>query len=206
MSKTRGRRVEDSNGHGPIPEARTDLSTVLRARRIGIETNLDPVVFLRYDSHVCKSEGFQLQSRVEVSSGERRILATLHIVTSDILAHGHIGLSDTAWRNLGVREGDLIRLAHPKAVQSFSRVRSKIYGGRFSETDAKAIIDDVVEGNYSDLELASFVTACAGDHLDLDEVIAMTRAMVDAGSRLVWDRQPVVDKHCVGGLPGNRTT
>src|ERR1019366_3069308 len=36
--------------------------------------------------------------------------------------------------------------------------------------------------------------------------IALTRAMVDVGRRLQWDANPVVDKHCVGGLPGNRTT
>jgi len=30
--------------------------------------------------------------------------------------------------------------------------------------------------------------------------------MIDAGSRLSWPHDIVVDKHCVGGLPGNRTT
>ncbi len=30
--------------------------------------------------------------------------------------------------------------------------------------------------------------------------------MRDAGARLDWGRGPVLDKHCVGGLPGNRTT
>jgi thymidine phosphorylase len=30
--------------------------------------------------------------------------------------------------------------------------------------------------------------------------------MTDAGERLSWDARPIVDKHCVGGLPGNRTT
>jgi thymidine phosphorylase len=30
--------------------------------------------------------------------------------------------------------------------------------------------------------------------------------MLDAGERLQWDRGPIMDKHCIGGLPGNRTT
>ena len=30
--------------------------------------------------------------------------------------------------------------------------------------------------------------------------------MIDVGERLDWGRNLVVDKHCVGGLPGNRTT
>lgn len=30
--------------------------------------------------------------------------------------------------------------------------------------------------------------------------------MVDSGERLKWHSKIIVDKHCVGGLPGNRTT
>src|SRR3546814_18708789 len=33
----------------------------------------------------------------------------------------------------------------------------------------------------------------------------LTHAMVDAGKRLSWPQQVIVDKHSVGGLPGNRT-
>jgi len=36
--------------------------------------------------------------------------------------------------------------------------------------------------------------------------IRLTRAMVTTGSRLDWGDQPIADKHCIGGLPGNRTT
>src|SRR5690606_5558627 len=44
-----------------------------------------------------------------------------------------------------------------------------------------------------------------------DEVVSLTRAMIDAGRRIEWPRNGgsrdlVVDKHCVGGLLGNRTT
>jgi thymidine phosphorylase len=42
--------------------------------------------------------------------------------------------------------------------------------------------------------------------MDKDEVVALTRAMVEVGDRLSWDARPIVDKHSVGGLPGNRTT
>ncbi len=30
--------------------------------------------------------------------------------------------------------------------------------------------------------------------------------MVNSGQTLTWAQERVVDKHCVGGLPGNRTT
>jgi thymidine phosphorylase len=42
--------------------------------------------------------------------------------------------------------------------------------------------------------------------MDIAETTSFTRAMINVGKRLQWSTHPVVDKHCVGGLPGNRTT
>jgi thymidine phosphorylase len=42
--------------------------------------------------------------------------------------------------------------------------------------------------------------------MDVGEMIGLTGAMVEAGERLAWASPVVLDKHCVGGLPGNRTT
>jgi thymidine phosphorylase len=38
------------------------------------------------------------------------------------------------------------------------------------------------------------------------ETLALTRAMADAGSSIDWHAPLVVDKHCIGGIPGNRTS
>jgi len=178
----------------------------LRLRRMGINTHLEPVIYMRADSHVCKSEGFEAQSRIEVTCAGRRVIATLNLVTSDLLHRHEAGVSESAWRALGAEEGDELELAHPKALQSFSAVRSKIYGNKLGGEATAAIVQDVIAGNYSAIEMAAFITACAGNRLDPEEVIALTGAMVEAGRRLDWGKHPVVDKHCVGGLPGNRTT
>jgi len=37
-------------------------------------------------------------------------------------------------------------------------------------------------------------------------VLALTRAMAQAGTQLKWNAPVVVDKHCIGGIPGNRTS
>ena len=62
-------------------------------------------------------------------------------------------------------------------------------------------------GRYCDIEIASFLSVCAGSRLDVDEIIGLTQAMVECGKRLSWSGQNMIlDKHCIGGLPGNRTT
>ena len=180
--------------------------SILRLRRLGIDTYDEPVIYMRADCPVCRSEGFDAHSRVSVQANGRRIIATLHIVTSELLRENEAGLSEPAWRLLAAVDGDEVSLTHPEPVESLSHVRAKVYGRRLDAAALGAIVNDVTERRYSDIHLAAFITACAGDHLDTDETIALTRAMVTVGEQISWDRSPIVDKHSVGGLPGNRTT
>ena len=178
----------------------------LRLRRLGIDTYQEPVLYMHRDCHVCHSEGFEAQSRVELALGGRSIIATLNVVSGDFLSPTEAGLSEAAWRLLKAQEGDMVALRHPAPLESLGHVRAKVYGRRLSPAAITAVIEDVAAGRYSDLQLAAFVTACAGDRLDLEETIALTRAMVNVGERMHWGDGLVMDKHCVGGLPGNRTT
>ena len=178
----------------------------LRLRRLGIDTYDEPVIYMRSDCHVCRSEGFDAHSRVSVRLRERTIIATLHTVTSDLLQVTEASLSERAWTLLDAKDGDLVDVSHPEPVESLSHVRAKIYGRRLDRRALNAIVKDVAQLRYSDIHLSAFVTACSGDRLDKEETIALTRAMVDVGERIAWNRTPIVDKHSVGGLPGNRTT
>src|SRR5690606_19423398 len=154
----------------------------LRTRRLHIDTYQEPVVYMRADCHICRSEGFEAQSRVAVRSERHDLIATLNVVTDAILGAGELGLSEAAWRKLGRSDHEVVVLSHPRPLESFSAVRGKIYGRRLGQHDADAIIRDVVSGLYSDIELAAFVTACAGNRMDLQEMIALTQAMVAVGS------------------------
>jgi thymidine phosphorylase len=178
----------------------------LKLRRLGIDTYQHAIVFMHRDCHVCRSEGFAAQSRVRVRLGEREIVATLNIVANHLLRTDEASLSESAWRALEAKEGDCIVVTHSEPLESLRALRAKVYAERVSLSGWREIIGDVVNGRYSDLHLAALVTACAGDRLDLDETKNLTRAMLEAGERLTWNRPLVVDKHCVGGLPGNRTT
>lgn len=189
-----------------IPDAHRVQPHVLRLKRMGINTYQEPVIYMRSDCHVCRAEGYEAQSRVQVTHNGHAIVATLNIVTGELLAPDEVGLSEAAWRLLGARTGDAVALSHPPVLESLGRVRAKVYGKRLGDADMRAIVRDVAAGRYADIYLSAFIAACAGDRLDLAETIALTRAMVDAGERLAWGNAPVVDKHCVGGLPGNRTT
>jgi len=191
---------------GALPAHGDGADNTLRAWRTGIDTYQEPVVYMRRDCAVCRSEGFTTQARVQLTAGSASIVATLSVVDGPWLEHGNAGLSEAAWASLRAEPGERLAISHAPVLDSLSHVRAKVYGHHLDESAFRAVIRDVAAGRYSDLQLATFITACAGDRLDLAETVSLTRAMIDAGERLDWGRNPIVDKHCVGGLPGNRTT
>lgn len=196
----------------PSPEATPDVIEPLeelpklRLKRLGIDTHDEPIIYMRDDCEVCRSEGFEALARVRVDSGETSIIATLNVVTSDILTDDEASLSERAWRMLDAQEGELVRVTHPTPLVSLGHVRSKVYGHALGEAAYHAIIEDIVANRYSSAQISSFITACAGGRMTLDEMAYLTRAMITTGKQLSWETPMVVDKHSVGGLPGNRTT
>ncbi|MCW3478935.1 thymidine phosphorylase family protein [Neisseriaceae bacterium JH1-16] len=180
--------------------------TCLRFRPLGIDTSAEYVVYMHAGCHICRAEGFAAQARLAVSANQRTLIATLNIVRGDLIGIDEASLSISAQRALGIRAGTILHFSHMPVLASASHVRAKVFGQTLDRAALQAIVDDAVSGRLSDLHLAAFVTACAGERLDLDETTSLTEAMVAVGERLSWDRHPVVDKHCVGGLPGNRTT
>ncbi len=178
----------------------------LRARRLGVDTQYEAVVFMHKECPVCRSEGFVAHNRLLLRAGDRHVIATLYQIASDLIAHDEAALSESAWNRLQLQDGDIIAVSHPDPLNSLSHVRSRIYGNRLSENALQAIMGDIVDGKYSDIHLSSFLTACASPPLDHGEVLSLTKAMVEAGDRLSWKADVIVDKHSVGGLPGNRTT
>jgi thymidine phosphorylase len=114
---------------------------ILCLSRLGIDTYKEAVIYMREDSHVCRSEGLTSHARVRVALDSRYIIATLHIIKSDMLKKGHASLSEYAWDMLGAHEKDLVTVSHAKQVSSLSHVRSKIYGNSLSADNIHEIIE-----------------------------------------------------------------
>ncbi len=181
-------------------------ANIMQLRRLGIDTYQESIVYMSADCPVCRSEGWRAQTRLVVSHGRHSIIATLNVTTGNLLGPDEASLSNVAWALLGAREGNEVTLSHPAPLESLSHVRAKVYNQHLDEAAVHAVIEDIAAGRYSSVHLAAFITACAGGRLDIDEVVALTRAMADVGDLLDWGHAPIVDKHSVGGLPGNRTT
>ncbi|MFM2059676.1 MAG: hypothetical protein RLY71_4061 [Pseudomonadota bacterium] len=183
----------------------------LRIRRVGIDTWRENVAYLHRDCPVVRAAGFQALAKVLVRANGTAISAVLNVVDDDRIVEAcELGLSEDAFRRLDIPEGHSASIGPAEPPGSISALHRKIAGERLSRDDLHAIIGDIAQARYSKIELAAFVVATNGHDLDREEVLHLTEAMIGAGRRLDWHQQvrggPVVDKHCIGGIPGNRTS
>lgn len=178
----------------------------LKLKRIGINTYKEAILYLRHDSKVCRSEGFEAPARIQITHKNGSLIATLNTVETSVLRHFEAGLSNYAWETLNAMEGDEIFVSHPKLPQSVEYIRSKIYGHELNSSEIHTIINDLVTGSLSDIQVSAFLAASGNGRLNKTEIKYLTQAMVDIGERISWPDAIVADKHCVGGLPGNRTS
>ncbi|MGD8939489.1 MAG: thymidine phosphorylase family protein, partial [Gammaproteobacteria bacterium] len=102
--------------------------------------------------------------------------------------------------------GDPVSVSQAKPPFSMDAVRRKINGERLSLRDFRVIANDISKNRYSKMEMAAFLVASGQTGLDREEILHFTQAMTESGERLDWHSPLVVDKHCIGGIPGNRTT
>jgi thymidine phosphorylase len=179
---------------------------VLRLKRVAIDTYGENVAYLSRACPYYRAEEFQALAKIEVSAAGRLLLATLNIVDSGVLlAPDELGLAESSFRQFGLPDGAQVAIAHATPPASLESVRRKIHGRALGPEEYTAIIQDIAQRRYSKMEIAAFVVAAA-HRMTPDEVLALTRAMTGVGERLTWAARPVVDKHCIGGIPGNRTS
>lgn len=179
----------------------------LALRRVAIDTYRENVAYLHRDCAVYRAEGFQALSKVEVRANGRRILASLNVVDDPAIVDcGELGLSEDAFAQLAVLPGHPASISQAEPPVSIPALHRKIAGERLGREDFRAIVRDIAGHRYSKIELTAFVVATNQGELDREEVYFLTDAMVEVGRRLDWHEQPVVDKHCIGGIPGNRTS
>lgn len=183
----------------------------LAARRMGIDTYHENVAYLRRDCPLLRAEGFQALSKVAVRAGTRTILAVLNIVDdARLLDRLELGLTEDVLTQLAIGEGAAVQVAHAEPPPSAAALRRKISGARLTAAELAAIVRDIAARRYSKIELAAFVVATYRLDFDRDEVLDLTAAMVEVGRRIDWRHidhdGPIVDKHCIGGIPGNRTS
>jgi len=81
-------------------------------------------------------------------------------------------------------------------------IRAKRDGLVLNNEQINTFVNGLVSGNFNDAQVGSMAMAIFQKGMSTDEVVALTRAMMQSGDVLSWPELdgPVVDKHSTGGV------
>ncbi|WP_426370081.1 thymidine phosphorylase [Pseudocolwellia sp. HL-MZ7] len=81
-------------------------------------------------------------------------------------------------------------------------IRTKRDGLILSEDKIQGFVDGLVNGTFNDAQVGSMAMAIFQQGMEIEEVVAFTKAMMNSGDVLSWPELdgPVVDKHSTGGV------
>ncbi|MCW4007468.1 MAG: AMP phosphorylase [Candidatus Bathyarchaeota archaeon] len=148
--------------------------------------------------------GVHSSDRIRIAHGDQQIIAIANIAAH--FPQNHIGLYEETAETLKLKDGEAVDVQLAPLPESLRYVRDKMHGKRLREQDLKTIVKDVIERHLSDVEIAAFLTALEIHGLSLGESEALARAMVETGKTIDFGEAPILDKHSIGGIPGDKTS
>jgi AMP phosphorylase len=148
--------------------------------------------------------GVHSSDRIHLTYGTREAIAIANIAAN--FPMNRIGLYEEIASALGVKEDEKVTVTLAPVPESLINVRAKLRGDRLREQDIKTIVQDVVERHLSSVEIAAFLTALKIYGLSTGEAESMSKAMIETGKSLSFGPGPILDKHSVGGIPGDKTS
>ncbi len=143
--------------------------------------------------------------RVQVINSKNGVSVAAFVeTTSTITQQGTIGVYRFTNERLHLEDGTEIEVREAGRPASLDFIKKKMDGGKLTKEETLTIIKDVVSDDLSAAELTAFIIASYINPLDMDEVEHLTRAMVETGEQIKFASRPIVDKHSIGGVPGNK--
>ncbi|GKS66895.1 thymidine phosphorylase [Nitrosarchaeum sp.] len=174
----------------------------LKIKILGIDSGGKPFVFLNGkdadELNITASERITVQAK-------KKITAIVNITNTSV-EKGFLGVTEEVKNLLSLKQNSKVIVEIAPFPKSLQFIRNKLSGKKLLYPEIYEIVQDLVDGNLSENEIAAFVTALHLDKIDLDEATSLSRAMVDTGKMLCVNKKIVVDKHSIGGVPGDKTT
>ena len=146
------------------------------------------------------------EDRIHIKIGSKLLTAILDVTERKELKDYQVGLYAETWDKLGVKKGKKVHVEVAPKPDSNIFIKEKLMGKSLSREKIDAIVKDIVEDDLSDIEMTYFVSGCFTRGLSDNETVNLTKAIVKYGNRLKFKDRIIMDKHCIGGVPGNRTT
>ncbi|MFH0861409.1 MAG: AMP phosphorylase [Candidatus Altiarchaeota archaeon] len=167
-----------------------------------IETG-KPIVVLNEED--MKELGVHIGDRIRISKGDKMAVTAIIDATTSLVPPGEMGIFKDVKEALDLNGGDDVDIKPASKPKSAEFIKKKLQGQHLHGHEITTIVQDIVENNLSDIEVTALIVAAYIKGYDMDETVALTQAMVETGEQINFGPN-TVDKHCIGGVAGNRTT
>ena len=143
--------------------------------------------------------------RILIKKNGKKVISVVDFSENHFIKRGEIGLFDEVLNNLGGKKG-YVNINLAQRLKSLGYIKKKLEGKKLNKKEIFEIIKDINSNNLNEAKLTYFVSGCYSHGLDMTEIEYLTESIVKVGHKLNLKRHPIVDKHSIGGIPGNRTT
>jgi AMP phosphorylase len=152
--------------------------------------------------------GIHSKDRISIRTYSKypREISTLVDTVEGVVRLGEIAVSSEIRKKMKLRKGQSLDVNLSTIPQSTLYIKKKLDGKALKPEQIKEIVKDIVNNSLSQAELSLFISAMYLKGMNFKETVSLIEAILDSGNMLKLGRKMVVDKHSVGGVPGNRTT
>lgn len=123
-----------------------------------------------------------------------------------LIKKGQIGVSTELSKILKLNNKVLVKVSTSELSEATFLIKKKLQGKQLTKEELSYIISEIVQNNLTEAEIAYFTAAEKLNGMSLEETVNLTKAMVKTGAQLKFKGKYIADKHCIGGIAGNRTT
>ena len=177
----------------------------LKVKDVNIATGGPLVVILNRGD--ARKLDLHLMDRIKVKKGRKTETVVVNIAESKkAVRPGYIGVFEEVIDSLKLKHNDIVDISMARKPLSLEFIRKKLDGEKLNKKEIDQIVWDIAHNKLSSVELTYFVAACYTNVLTMKETLMLTKAIVRQGRTLKLKRYPIIDKHCIGGIAGNRTT
>jgi putative thymidine phosphorylase len=175
-----------------------------KVKPLHVSTGNPNVIVLNYQD--ARELTFHRGDRIRIKEGRNEAVAVVDTTNSEkVVPRGCVGLMDETKQCLNFCK-EYVELIPEPLPSSIEFIKKKLQGKRLTFNEYYDIIEDIVKNKLTAQEIAYFISACYTNPLNINEISYLTKSVFETGDIFKLDEDKVMDKHCIGGVPGNRTT
>ena len=142
---------------------------------------------------------------IETSSKNPKKFFTVLDISKSIKP-GRIYLSKGIKKELGLKRREKVNVLLEFPSNALIFIKKKLNKKRLSKKEIEVIVKGIVDNSLSEAETALFISLMYEKGMSFKETIFLIQAFLKFGNVIKFKKKFVVDKHCIGGVPGNITT